>query len=114
MRRKIPGRVQTLQNADAPDELRLGDRPRCAVDAHNDVEVVEHDRVGEQLHPAERRRALERRDEQIAHMRIVEEKDLVVRPGHEVVVRHTCRFLLDARCPCHGAVPFCGLFARLL
>ena len=114
MRRKIPGRVRTLKNTDASDELLLWDRPSCAVDAHNRVEVVEHDRVGEQLHPAECRRAAERRDEPIAHMRIVEEKDLVVRTGHEVVIRHTCRFLLDARCPCHSAVPFCGLFARLL
>ena len=46
-------------------------------------------------------------------MRVVEEKHLVVRPGHEVIVRHTFRFLLDSCRSCHGAVTFIGLFAPL-
>ena len=107
-------RVLALQDADTPDELLFGDRPSCAIDAHDRMEVVEHDGVGEKLHPAERRRAAERLGEQVAHMRVVEEKYLVVRPGHEVIVRHTFRFLLDSCRSCHGAVPFIGLFAPLL
>ena len=101
-------------SCDAPDELLLGDRPSCAVDARNRMEVVEHDGEGEKLHSAERRCAPQRLDEQVAHMRICEEKDLVVRPGHEVIVRHTFRFLLDSCRSCHGVVPFLGFFAPLL